>query len=148
MGNTIAELIQMALDAIMYIIAIAIIAFCARTLTKDIYLMARYENINTTITQTEDVPIEVKGYTDSKGNEIYEGTLTGSCVFEDIINADESIKIAINGSVIPEASLKNYRSNKSGRVSLKNKLDLDGNYYRIYTTTITGEISGVDYKKY
>ena len=131
----IADFFQMAFDAVIYVIALTAIVWCSSTLVMSTYRIAKSESINTTFSQIEGTPDEKKGYTDSKGKDIYEGTLTGSCVFEDDreLSADE---------------LDDYRSTKAGRMNLKNKLNMDGNYYRVYSTSTDGTVSAVNYKAY
>lgn len=144
----IADFFQMAFDAVIYVIALTAIVWCSSTLVMSTYRIAKSENINTTFSQIEGTPDEKKGYTDSKGKDIYEGTLTGSCVFEDILSADKDMKISINDRELSSDELDNYRSTKAGRLNLKSKLNMDGNYYRVYSTSTDGTVSAVNFKAY
>ena len=148
MGSTIAEFIQLIVDAVIYIAALTLIALSAKTLVSNSYGVARFENVNTTIAQTDSEPEDYVGYTDARGDMIYEGTLDGSCVFEEILSADKDLAISINGTNISDTELESYRRSSEGKVVLKNKLKLKKNYYRMYSTDTNGEVSAVDYIEY
>ena len=149
--NEINNLFFTVIDIIFYLIAIVALIMVMRTETVNTYYVAANERQNTTIVQVDGEPDEKKGYQNFHGDDIYEGVLTGSQVYNEILSiADDTLIVQINGSTtgLSYEDIENYRLTQSGRRSLLSKINLNGNYIREYTTLQDGSLYSINFVSY
>lgn len=149
--NEINTLFYTIIDIVVYILAVTALLIVMRAETVNTYIVAENERQNTTIFQEDGEPEEKIGYENFNHDMIYEGTLTGVQVYDEILAIEnEHLIVQINGraSGLSYSDIEHYKLTQSGRRTLTSMINLNGNYIREYTTLQDGSIYSVNYVSY